>query len=130
MRATEARGGTMRPVADGALVAVSTECETTGEMTAFPSAADFCTKGSPGPLLLLGAPLSAERTGPRGRLAEARCCLCRTRGIPPGRWTPNREGPGTRGFPPESLIVAEPDVCTGKASVGMHDQIQVFQELN
>ena len=30
----------------------------------------------------------------------------------------------------ESLIVAEPDVHAGKTSVGMHDQIQVFQELN
>ena len=41
MRVTGARGGTMRPVADGALVAAPTECETTGAMTALPSAADF-----------------------------------------------------------------------------------------
>ena len=37
---------------------------------------------------------------------------------------------GAYSFPPESPIVAEPDVHTGKTSVGMHDQIQVFQELN
>ena len=30
------------------------------------------------------------------------------------------------GFPPESLIVVEPNVCTVKASVGKHDQIHIF----
>ena len=34
---------------------------------------------------------------------------------------PVKRDRGTHSFPPESSIVAEPDFCTGKASVGTHD---------
>ena len=95
-RGSEARDGAVRPVTDGTLVAAPAECETARAMTAVPGAADFCGGGgalsftSPG-----GAPLSDERTGPRGRLAEGRCCLRRLGGKLPGQWTPSREGPGS-----------------------------------
>lgn len=39
---TGTRGGTMRPMAYGALVAVATDCESAGVMAIVPSMADFC----------------------------------------------------------------------------------------
>lgn len=41
-RASGTRGGTMRSVAYGALVAALTDCESAGAMAVVPSTADFC----------------------------------------------------------------------------------------
>ena len=98
MAATEACGGAMSPVADGELVTAPTECEITGAMTAVPGVADFCgLRGALGFASPEELPPSTTRTGQRGRLAEACCCLRRTGGIPlaPGRCIPSREGQGS-----------------------------------
>ena len=44
-RASGTRGGTMRSVAYGALVAALTDCESAGAMAVVPSTADFCGRG-------------------------------------------------------------------------------------
>ena len=93
-RGSEAHDGAVRPVTDGTLVAAPAECETARAMTAVPGRF-LRRRESPGLHLPGGAPLSDERTGPRGRLAEGRCCLRRLGGNLPGQWTPSREGPGS-----------------------------------